>query len=193
MGRRGGPRRWTRIFDQSFWVFFALAVVSGLACYLKLGSEAFAHSFRSDLDTLLSLCPKFGAAFLVAGFVQVLLPRDKVARWLGEKAGFRAIAIATGAGVITPGGPMTSFPLVQALQEAGTGRSALIAYLTSWSTLGMQRILMWEVPLMGLEFAALRFLASLPLPFAAGLISRLITAPRQPPAPGPSPSRSDEP
>ena len=34
---------------------------------------------------------------------------------------------------------MTS-PLVTALHAAGTGRSALIAYLTSWSTLGLQRI-----------------------------------------------------
>jgi hypothetical protein len=69
---------------------------------------------------------------------------------------------------------MTSFPLVTALHAAGTGRSALIAYLTSWSTLGLQRILAWELPLMGVEFAALRFVVSLPLPLVAGLVSRLL-------------------
>jgi hypothetical protein len=53
--------------------------------------------------------------------------------------------------------------------------------VTSWSTLGFQRIVMWELPLMGPEFAAIRFLASLPLPFVAGLLSRLL--PPTPPAP----------
>jgi hypothetical protein len=31
---------------------------------------------------------------------------------------------------------------------------------------------MWELPLMGMEFATFRFLVSLPLPIVAGLISR---------------------
>jgi hypothetical protein len=76
--------------------------------------------------------------------------------------------------MVTPGGPMTSFPLVNALHDLGTGRAALIAYLTSWSTLGLQRILSWELPLMGVEFAVLRFLTSLPLPFVAAAVSRFL-------------------
>ena len=93
------------------------------------------------------------------------------------------MALATGVGAVTPGGPMTSFPLVTALHEAGTGRGTLIAYLTSWSTLGLQRIVSWEVPLMGVEFAALRFLTSLPLPFIAGYISRCLKDAPRPEAP----------
>jgi uncharacterized membrane protein YraQ (UPF0718 family) len=122
---------------------------------------------------LTAVAPKLGAALLIAGFIQVLLPRERVARWLGDQAGLKAVAIAAGAGMVTPGGPMTSFPLVNALHQAGSGRSALVAYLTSWSTLGLQRIMSWELPLMGVEFAAVRFLASLPLPFVAGLVCRL--------------------
>ena len=64
------------------------------------------------------------------------------------------VALPNAAGMVTPGGPMTSFPLVNALHGLGTGRAALIAYLTSWSTLGLQRILSWELPLMGVEFAS---------------------------------------
>ena len=77
---------------------------------------------------------------------------------------------------------MTSFPLVGALHEAGTGRRALVAYLTSWSTLGFQRIILWEVPLMGIEFAVLRFLASLPLPILAGVIARHVPIAAAPPS-----------
>jgi uncharacterized membrane protein YraQ (UPF0718 family) len=173
----------SRIFDRSFWVFAGLTVLSGAACYLEFGAEVVVTSFHEDLEVFALILPKFTAALLIASFIQVLLPRDKVARWLGERSGFGGMALATGVGVVTPGGPMTSFPLVTALHEAGTGRGTLIAYLTSWSTLGLQRIFSWEVPLMGVEFAVLRFLTSLPLPFIAGYISRWLPkdAPRHEP------------
>lgn len=165
---------WGEIFDHSFWVFAGLAAAAGIACYMLAGPEAFWSSFREDAELFLLILPKLAAALLLGGFIQVLLPREKVAHWIGEHSGLRGITIASAAGLVTPGGPMTSFPLVNALHAAGTGRSALIAYLTSWSTMGFQRILSWELPLMGVEFAALRFVASLPLPFVAGMVSRLL-------------------
>ncbi len=95
---------------------------------------------------------------------------------MGEEKGLKGMAIATAAGAVTPGGPMTSFPLVTMLRDTGTGVSALVAYVTSWTTMGLQRVFMWEVPLMGAEFAAVRFIASMPLPIIAGLVARLFPA-----------------
>lgn len=174
--------RLRKIFDRSFWIMAALAALSGAACYAVKGPEAFFATFSTDLELVVMIVPRLGAALLIAASIQVLLPRDKIARWLGDQAGLKGILLATGAGTVTPGGPMTSFPVVSALHEAGTGRRALVAYLTSWSTLGLQRILMWEVPLMGVEFAAFRFLVSLPLPIVAGLISRFVPIATDPPA-----------
>ena len=51
-------------------------------------------------------------------------------------------------------------------------RGALIAYISAWALNGFSRILVWEIPVLGPEFAALRFFASLPLPLLAGLIAR---------------------
>jgi uncharacterized membrane protein YraQ (UPF0718 family) len=161
-------------FDRSFWVFAGLAAVSGTACWFLVGKQAFYDSLVGDLWLLLSVLPKLIAAMLLAAFIQVLLPREWVARWIGEQSGLKGFAIAAGAGALTPGGPMTSFPLVSALHAAGSGRGTLIAYLTSWATLGLQRILVWEVPLMGFEFACIRWIASLPLPFIAAGIARFI-------------------
>jgi uncharacterized membrane protein YraQ (UPF0718 family) len=175
-----GPRL-KNIFSRSFWIVAAIAALSGVACYAIRGPEAFFATFRTDLELVAMIVPRLGAALLIAASIQVLLPRDKVARWLGDQSGLRGIALATGAGMVTPGGPMTSFPVVNALHEAGTGRRALVAYLTSWSTQGFQRILMWELPLMGFEFAAFRFLVSLPLPIIAGLISSYVPIETDPP------------
>src|SRR3712207_6288877 len=166
--------RLRNIFNRSFWIMAAVAAVSGVACYLLRGAEAFWATFTTDLELVVMIVPRLGAALLIAAAIQVLLPRDKVALWLGDQAGVTGIVLASGAGMVTPGGPMTSYPVVNALHEAGTGRRALVAYLTSWSTQGFQRILMWELPLMGFEFASFRFLVSLPLPIVAGLISRFV-------------------
>ncbi len=161
------------VLNRSFAGLLVLTLLSGAACYLGRGGAAVAASVANDFGLIALVVPKLGAAFLVGGFVQVLLPRDAMARWIGEHSGLSGIALASGAGMVTPGGPMTSFPLVCTLHEAGTGRGPLVAYLTAWATLGFQRIVIWEIPIMGLEFTALRVLVSLPLPIIAGLIARL--------------------
>ena len=76
------------------------------------------------------------------------------------------------AGVVTPGGPMISFPLIATLYKLGADAGPLVAYLTSWEILGLQRIIIWEVPIMGVRFAALRFLVSILLPIIAGVMAK---------------------
>jgi uncharacterized membrane protein YraQ (UPF0718 family) len=160
--------------DRSLVVLTALAVGSGAACWIFLGRDALLESFSSDLSTFADIIPKLAAALLVASLLQLLIPRALVAKWIGEGSGAKGVVIATAIGALTPGGPMTSFPMVTALHESGTGRAPLVAYLTSWSNLGFQRILIWELPLLHLPFVILRCLACLPLPFLAAFISTRI-------------------
>src|SRR5687767_4965892 len=104
--------RLRNIFSRSFWIVAFLTALSGVACYLVRGPEAFFSTFKNDLELIGLITPRLGAALLIAASIQVLLPRDKVARWLGDQAGFKGMLIATVAGMVTPGGPMTSFPVV---------------------------------------------------------------------------------
>ena len=168
------PESWGKgkPFGRSFWVFAVLAVLAGVLCYRLKGTDAFIGALSGDLDLFMVLLPRMAAAMLMAGLVQVLLSREFVARWVGGQSGIRGICIAGLAGILTPGGPMTSFPLVVAFHMSGADRGALVAYLTAWSLLGLQRMLVWEIPLMGTEFAFLRLLAGLALPIIAGLIAR---------------------
>ena len=99
---------------------------------------------------------------------------------MGEDAGLNGMAIATAAGAVTPGGPLTSFPIVTMLRDTGTGIGPLVAYVTAWTTMGLQRVFMWEVPLMGAEFAIIRFVASIPLAVVAGLLAQQFPS-EQPP------------
>lgn len=173
----------SRTFDRSFWMFLVMAAGAAVLCWVTQGPDVFRDALDEDLDLMMTVFPRIILALMVAGLVQAILPRDKVAYWVGSGSGLRGILIATLAGALTPGGPMTSFPFVVALYMAGADRGSLVAYLTSWELLGFQRFMVWEVPMLGVDFALLRGLANLPLPILAGLLARKLPGiePRVPP------------
>lgn len=162
---------WRQSFDKSLLVFALLASTAGFAVYWFNGEEAFRHTLDEAWDLLLFIIPRVGAAVLIAAFLQLLVPREVVSRLIGEKAGIASVIIATIAGIFTPGGPLTSFPIVIALYSAGANKGALVAYLSAWAMVGLQRTLVWELPLMGPEFTMIRVGASLILPVIAGAIA----------------------
>jgi uncharacterized membrane protein YraQ (UPF0718 family) len=164
-------KRKNPITDTSFLIFTGLALVAASLCYAR-GEEVFWRGWETSISMFVDITPRLMAAFVIAGFVEVLVARDLVSKWIGEKSGLKGILVAAIAGVITPGGPMISFPLIAALYKLGADFGPLVSYLTSWGLMGMQRIVVWELPFMGLRFVSLRFLVSLVLPIIAGLIAR---------------------
>jgi hypothetical protein len=172
-GLRAHARRAAALgFGKSFWGFAALAVVSGIACFAILGPETFAEAMREDFGRLGSTVPRIGVALGIAGLIWVMLPRERITRLVGTESGIRGLLIAIAAGMVTPGGPSAAFPLLAVLAGSGADRGAMVAYITSWSVLGLQRILVWDVPFMGAQFSLIRFAISLPLILAAGLLAR---------------------
>ena len=114
-------------------------------------------------------------SFVAAGLAQALVPQDWIQRAVGDAAGVRGIAIAAVAGALTPSGPFVAMPLAAALARTGAGTGALVAYVTGWSLLAMHRFLAWEIPILGLRFALLRWGLCLVLPILAGLAARALT------------------
>ena len=156
-------------------VFMGLAIGTGTLCYLRRGGEAVLSSAAEAGILFLQILPQLAAGLLIGGRVTRLVSREKVAAMLGGSSGIRGLLVATLAGALTPGGPFTSFPMVYALWIAGADAGALITFIASWSLLGFNRLIVWELPLLGVEFTAIRFLACLPLPIVAGLIARWMT------------------
>lgn len=153
-------------------LFVAIALASAALCWLVLGTEATVAAGLSAAWQTADLIPRIVLGLIIAGMVAVLLPRAVVASWLGQASGLRGVVIATGLGAIMPGGPMTAFPLVVALFAAGADIGALVTFLTAWGVVSLQRMLVWEIPFMGADFALVRFMVCLPVPVMAGLLAR---------------------
>lgn len=160
--------------DPSLIAFATLALITGAICYAR-GEGVFLRGLDDAVAMMWQVLPKVAGALLMAGFVQVLLPNELVLKWIGKNAGLKGMMIACLAGALTPGGPMISFPLVAALYRMGADISFLVAYLTAWEVLGVQRILVWDMPLMGVKFMMLRVAVSFFLPLLAGVIAQKIS------------------
>ncbi len=186
-----------RVLTPSLYIFTLIALVSGAMVWHLKGEAVFNRILAEEGELLVVVFPRVVAGLLMAGFVQVLVPKELMARWVGQESGLKGIVIASFAGILTPGGPLTAFPLLYTLYISGAQRGALVAFITGWALLGLQRILVWELPFLGVDFVLLRFAVCIALPVLAGLIALKLpirlTVPRHVPQPVTArPSRDGE-
>jgi uncharacterized membrane protein YraQ (UPF0718 family) len=158
--------------DASTIILIVLALLFTLVAYFKDPGLP-AIGARNGLSLLWFVLPRLIPAIILTGMLQVLIPQEMVARHFGREAGLRGILIAAVAGVLTPGGPMVSVPLLVALSHSGAGLAVLVTYMTSWSLFGVQRIIAWEAPLMGWQFVVVRVVPSLAFPVIAGWLVKV--------------------
>jgi uncharacterized membrane protein YraQ (UPF0718 family) len=162
------------VADRIFLAVSAAALFSVVLLYEIRGETAVRLALSDDVRIFTILIVFVPPVLLLAAIVEVMLPKSVVERWLGVGSGFKGIMVATFAGAFTPGGPFLAFPLVLALYRAGADWAPLIAYITSWSILSLARVLVFEIPLVGIELVSVRYVACLILPPLAGLSARYI-------------------
>jgi len=153
--------------DPSTLLLVATAIVLAVVAYLRDPALPVAGA-RNGLSFLWFILPRLVPGLIVAGLLQALIPNDVVSRHFGRQAGWKALVIASLAGMVTPGGPMISLPFMVAAAQSGAGLPSLVAYMTSWSLFGLQRIIAWEAPLLGWKFVVTRVASSLAFPVLAG-------------------------
>src|SRR5581483_3802382 len=118
--------------DPSTFVLAGLALALGIVAYVKDPGLPLIGA-RNGLSMLAFILPRLVPALVLAGLFQVLVPQEVVSRHFGREGGLKALVLATGAGMLTPGGPMVSVPFMVALAHSGAALPALVAYMTSWS------------------------------------------------------------
>lgn len=150
-------------------VMWTLAIVLTFVAYAR-GGAIHVKGLKAGGQMFLQVLPLLLAAFVVAGLIQVLVPREVITRWLGQEAGLKGVLIASVAGALTPGGPYVSFPIVTALYQGGASIGTVVAFVTAWSLWAFSRLPM-EVAYLGPKPAIARFLSTLIFPPLAGLIA----------------------
>ncbi len=151
-------------------VIYGLLIVLG-AVALSRGHGSFRQGLIRGAEQLIKLLPRMVCALVAAGFLAMLIPKEVISGFLGAEAGFMAIVIATLAGMIIPAGPAISFSIAAVLANEGASVPALVAFTTSWGIFALHRVIIFEIPLLGISFTRLRILSALILPLLAGSLT----------------------
>jgi len=126
---------------------------------------------RGGGTLLWQILPLLAAAMLIAGLVQVLIPREIIARWLGAESGWKGIFIGCFAGALTPGGPFVSFPIAAAIYRSGASIGPIVAYIAAWNLWAVNRLPM-EFALLGPRVTLIRLASTLLFPPLAGFLAQ---------------------
>jgi len=154
-------------------IIMAILATVLLAIGYSRGEGQHIQGLNSGLKMIVEIIPLLLFAFIVAGMIQVLLPQELLAKWIGEESGLKGILIGTLAGGVTPGGPYVSLPIVAGLLKAGAGVGTLVAFLTAWSLWAVARLPM-EIGILGWKFTFVRLACTFFFPPIAGYIAQLV-------------------
>jgi uncharacterized membrane protein YraQ (UPF0718 family) len=157
-------------------LYALLALLAGLAAvaWLRGGAELVGASLSDGARLLLRMLPVLVVSFLAAGFAERLIPQDLVREHLGLRSGVSGILLGAGFGILTPSGPYVSMPIAALMLRAGAAPGPLVAFVSAWALLALHRFVAWEIPMLGLRFALLRYAVCFALPVAAGLVARAV-------------------
>jgi len=162
------------IFDGQLVLMLVILFGLALLVWLRGGEALVRQGLSGGGGLLLRYAAIIAVSFLAAGLVQVLVPTAWVEGALGRDSGVRGILIATAAGMATPSGPFVSMPVAAVLIRSGASPACVVAFVSAWSLLAVHRFVAWEIPILGLRFAMLRYGVSLLLPVLAGLVTRAL-------------------
>ena len=158
-----------------FWptvIMFLIALALFIVATLQ-GDGKNVAGLKSAWGMTWQIIPLLIFAFIVAGLVQTLIPKEMIARWVGDESGLRGILFGTLAGAFTPGGPYVSLPLAAGLLKAGAGIGTMVAFVTAWALLSVARLPL-EAGIMGWRFTLIHMLSVIIFAPIAGLIANLI-------------------
>lgn len=162
------------VFDTGFYILAVSALAAGALVVLFKGWDRALAIARDEMLFMAILAPKIAAGMFIAATLPLLMPRDKVAIWIGRESGMRGLLLAAFAGAAIPGGPAMTFPLAASFGLVGADIGAIMAFVTSWALLSLNRTLIWEFSFLPVDLVWWRVLLCLPFPILIGLAARAV-------------------
>jgi uncharacterized membrane protein YraQ (UPF0718 family) len=163
----------TLVIDLVLWMLVVVLVVATMQRSLALVHDG----IYDGAVEFLRLLPRIVVGVVGSGYIAAVLPQNLIGQWLGPDSGATGLIIAVVGGAITPGGPVVGFSIGAAALKSGAGAPQVIAYSTAWALYALQRVFVYEMPMMPPRVVWLRAAVSLPLPFLAAIAAMLAGKP----------------
>ncbi len=158
--------------DTTALVLAAAAAIL-LALALRRGSDVALDGLLAAWGTLRRNLVLLILGFILAGLVQVLIPRELISRWLGDQAGVKGVLIGCVVGGLVPGAPYATFPLVASLYQAGASIGAVVGFVSAWALWSVSRLPI-EMALIDPRPALIRYGITFIVPPLAGMLAEVV-------------------
>lgn len=138
-------------------IIIIVAVAMAGAAVAALPDRSILGSLKISAQQAIRVGPIVIPAVFAAGFIAELLPRAAIAHLIGPESGFTGAMIAAAMGVLLPTGPMVVLPIGAALLAADAGPAQVLALYNAWTIMNVQRLFLWELPMLGPSLTLRRF------------------------------------
>lgn len=165
-----------KIFDGGFLVLVAMTLFAAIGVIAQKGLWRVVEILGETIVFAVTLSPKILGGVFIAAAIPLLVSNDKIANMVGGERGIWGLGLAAFLGALMPGGPMMVYPLAAGFVVAGVDAGALVAFVTGWSLLNLNRTLIWEMSFLHADFVLLRLSISVILPIICGLAARKMFA-----------------
>lgn len=124
------------------------------------------------LDTWIKSIKIIIGVLLIVGWIQVWVGPQTMSRFLGKRAGWKGLALASTVPIFMGGSLFIIFPLLKTLRDKGASIACIMAFITAWG--GKAPLLPLEIEFLGWKFAVLRLFLVFPFAAGMGLLSQFI-------------------
>jgi len=158
------------VMDISLVILILLVGATLLAVFKQGRWTLVVKGLQRSRIILLSMWWKALLGITLAGFVQVLIPGETIADWMGPASGMIGILTGSFAGMILTGGAFVVIPIIASIYAAGVGAGPIIAFLTAAHLTRIQGLITFEIPIFGIRVSMTRYVICLFVPPAIGFI-----------------------
>jgi len=151
----------------------ALLIMAIVLLFFALRQSKIAEGFQEASRMFFNVLPLLICAFIIVGFIDLLIPKELLQVWLGEESGWKGLIIGPVVGALVQGGPYAFFPLYDAIFRDSVSTGTAVSMITAWGMINVGH-LPYEFTFLGPRFVALKYCMYITVPTLAGLLAAII-------------------
>jgi uncharacterized membrane protein YraQ (UPF0718 family) len=149
-----------------------IAVAALILAFIKDKDKA-VKSLKMALKSFIKMLPMVFILIIVIGLLLGFVPPDQISRFVGEQSGAGGVLLIGMMGAIMHIPSLLSFPLAASILENGASITAVAAFITTLTMIGMITLPL-EIKILGKKMALLRngisFVIAILIAFIMGML-----------------------